>query len=73
MTETYRQGNPYCVQIELVEGCNLRCDFCGLNSIRGKDNDFKRMSTDTAQRIAKGMPRPVGTRAWSLPCTASPP
>jgi len=57
MSEEYRQADPYCVQIELTEGCNLRCSFCGLNSIRGKgkDNDFKFMSLETAERIAQGM------------------
>jgi MoaA/NifB/PqqE/SkfB family radical SAM enzyme len=40
---TYKQEPPFAVQIELVEGCNLRCSFCGLNGIRGKDNDYKTM------------------------------
>lgn len=51
----YRQGDPYCVQIEPTEGCNLRCSFCGLNGIRGKDNDFKFMTVETAERIASQM------------------
>lgn len=25
----YKQEPPFCVQIELVQGCNLRCAFCG--------------------------------------------
>lgn len=52
---TYRQGNPYCVQIELTEGCNLRCPFCGLNGIRGKDNNFKCMTPEIANKIASDM------------------
>ena len=48
----YEQAPPFCVQIELVEGCNLRCNFCGLNGIRGKDNDFKYMTMKTAMGIA---------------------
>lgn len=53
--DSYRQGNPYCVQIELTEGCNLRCPFCGLNGIRGKDNDYKYMTLETAMAIASDM------------------
>lgn len=37
----YRQAAPNSVQIEPVEGCNLRCTFCGLHGIRGKANDLK--------------------------------
>ena len=29
-----KQNPPYCVQIELTEGCNLACAFCGIASIR---------------------------------------
>ena len=25
---------PFCVQVELSEGCNLFCQFCGLRGIR---------------------------------------
>ena len=48
-----KQAPPFCVQIELTEGCNLRCSFCGLSGIRGKDNDFKFMSLSTAHLIAQ--------------------
>jgi len=54
MTEYY-QENPFSVQIEPVEGCNLRCGFCGLNGIRGKENNYKMMSLETATKIAEGM------------------
>ena len=50
-----RQAPPFCVQIELTEGCNLRCSFCGLNGIRGKDNDFKFMTQDTARTLCRRM------------------
>jgi radical SAM protein with 4Fe4S-binding SPASM domain len=43
---------PFAVQVELTEGCNLRCSFCGLNGIRGKENNFKFMSIETAADIA---------------------
>lgn len=46
-----RQAPPFCMQIELTEGCNLRCQFCGLNGIRGKDNDYKFMSVALARQV----------------------
>lgn len=49
--KTHRQEPPFAVQIELVEGCNLRCSFCGLNGIRGKDNAFKFMTAETLQSL----------------------
>jgi MoaA/NifB/PqqE/SkfB family radical SAM enzyme len=47
----YTQHPPYAVQIELVEGCNLRCPFCGIRGIRGKENNLKFMSMELAERI----------------------
>jgi MoaA/NifB/PqqE/SkfB family radical SAM enzyme len=49
------QEPPNAVQIELVEGCNLRCAVCGLNGIRGKDNDYKFMTEDTLSKCVKQM------------------
>ena len=34
MTSNYYQDAPNAIQIELVEGCNLACSFCGIQSIR---------------------------------------
>lgn len=48
----YKQEPPFAVQIELVEGCNLRCSFCGINGIRGKERIYKYMTAKTAERIA---------------------
>jgi len=48
---TYPQGPPFCVQVELTEGCNLRCAFCGLGGIRGKANNLQFMCVETALRI----------------------
>lgn len=45
------QEPPNAVQIELAEGCNLRCVVCGLNGIRGKDNDYKFMTADTLHSL----------------------
>jgi hypothetical protein len=51
----YRQHPPYAVQVELTQGCNLACTFCGINDLgyqsmsRGKDC----MSPDTALALAE--------------------
>lgn len=47
----YQQEPPFAVQIELVEGCNLRCAFCGLSGIRGRDNDYKFMTEVTLSEL----------------------
>ena len=49
------QDAPNAVQVELAEGCNLRCSFCGINGIRGKEHDFKFMSVQVAGQVAKGI------------------
>lgn len=46
------QHAPFCVQVELVEGCTLACSFCAINAIRTKPGGFKYMSAETAERIA---------------------
>jgi len=49
----YNQDPPYAIQISATEGCNLRCDFCGLNGIREpKNNDFKFLTLKLATKIA---------------------
>jgi radical SAM protein with 4Fe4S-binding SPASM domain len=50
-TQEYRQEPPFALQVELTEGCSLRCSFCGVNGIRGKANDLKFMSVGMAGRI----------------------
>jgi len=49
----YKQEPPFAVQVELTEGCNLRCSFCGINGIRGKERTYKFMKPHTAEAIAK--------------------
>lgn len=51
------QEPPYAVQIELAEGCNLRCSFCGLSGIRGKDNAYKFMDVATLDVLCQEMIR----------------
>lgn len=52
---TYKQEPPFAVQIELVEGCNLRCSFCALNGIRGKENNFKFMTEKTLRSLVSSI------------------
>ena len=60
---TYRQEPPNCIQVELTEGCNLGCSFCGLQHIRdngangpekknGKASPFKFLTLDNAALVA---------------------
>jgi len=50
----YKQEPPFAIQVELSEGCNLACDFCGLQGIRtAKVKNFKFMKVSTAYRLAK--------------------
>jgi MoaA/NifB/PqqE/SkfB family radical SAM enzyme len=46
------QETPFCVDLELTEGCNLRCDFCGIQAIREGTGNFKFMTLPLAERIA---------------------
>ncbi|TXH54319.1 MAG: radical SAM/SPASM domain-containing protein [Desulfurellales bacterium] len=48
----YRQDPPFCIQVELSEGCNLRCSFCGINGIRTAERTYKFMTQKTAHAIA---------------------
>lgn len=52
---SYKQEPPNAVQVELTEGCNLRCPFCGLNGIRSERADYKFMGRDTAAHLAELM------------------
>lgn len=65
MSEEYRQGPPYCIQIELTEGCNLRCLFCGINGIREKPGKFKFMDLLTARAIATDLGFLVQYEGWN--------
>lgn len=73
---TYVQEPPNCVQIELVEGCNLGCSFCGLQHIRdngangplkvnGKASAMKFMTPDTAAVTAHALAAAVKDHGWN--------
>lgn len=73
---TYRQEAPNCIQVELTEGCNLGCFFCGLQSIRdngadgvqkihGKASPFKFMSVEDAKHLAINIAMAVSEHDWN--------
>jgi hypothetical protein len=52
----YEQEPPFAVQVEFSEGCNLYCNFCGLQGIRTqKEKNFKFATARTIKRIASQM------------------
>lgn len=53
-----KQDPPYSIQVELNEGCNLGCNFCGLRGMRENGTKpWKRMKRDTAQCIIEEIKR----------------
>lgn len=44
-------NQPWCVQVELVEGCNRICSFCGINGIRSAPGNFKYMEMRTVEQL----------------------
>ena len=48
-------GAPWSVQVELVEGCNRLCPFCGLNAIRKGPGNYKWMAWETAERTSRSL------------------
>lgn len=52
-----KQEPPFAIQIELSEGCNLRCNFCGINGIRTAERTYKFMTPHTAAEIAGAIAR----------------
>lgn len=49
----YKQHPPYTIQIELTEGCNRGCNFCGLQGMRKTGTSpWYYMTKEVAQKIA---------------------
>ena len=54
--ENYIQEPPFCIQVELTEGCNLQCSFCGIQGIREKSGGpFKFLTLAIAETVAKSI------------------
>lgn len=54
MEDSEIQEPPFMLDIELTEGCNLRCDFCGIQAIREDVGGYKFMTLKTAEAISEG-------------------
>jgi radical SAM protein with 4Fe4S-binding SPASM domain len=52
MKRATRVGQPWSVQVEMVEGCTRICGFCGIQGIREAPGNFKYLSLDLAQKVA---------------------
>jgi len=51
---TYRQDPPNTIKIEFTEGCNLRCQMCGIQGIREKPGGlYEYLTTGLAEKIGK--------------------
>lgn len=62
---SYLQDPPFCVQIELVEGCTLSCEFCGINGIREKAGNFKFMTDETVIRVGMQLAEVIRDHGWN--------
>lgn len=57
-----KQEPPFCIQVELTEGCNLMCNFCGLQGIREKAGGPYKFMT---KRIAENIAQQIGEAGWN--------
>jgi MoaA/NifB/PqqE/SkfB family radical SAM enzyme len=48
---------PWSIQLEITEGCNRRCSFCGIHSLYREKSDlgYKFMTVEMARAIAKDL------------------
>lgn len=60
-----RQPPPYAVQVELVEGCSLRCAFCGIQGIRAGVGTYRCMTVETAALVAGRLAVAVEAYGWN--------
>jgi hypothetical protein len=47
-----KQESPFAIQIELTEGCNLFCSFCGIHGIRSSAKDYEFMKSRIQQTLS---------------------
>jgi len=52
-----KQHRPYCIQIELVFGCNLWCPMCGIHGSGLEKGEYYHMDLILAKNIAKQISR----------------
>lgn len=49
--------SPWSMQVELVEGCQLRCKMCGINALPLRRDEYHFMPLEMAEGIAKDIAR----------------
>lgn len=59
------QSPPYCIQIELTEGCSIQCKFCGIQGIREKPGGYKYMTYRLAETLAKQLHDAQTVHKWN--------
>lgn len=47
--------SPWCVNIEMTFGCNLRCEMCGIRNLNIPKTHFEYLTIDAAREIAKSL------------------
>lgn len=54
---TYKQDAPFAIQVELMLGCNLNCEFCGIRGIGfgSGANGYYEMPLEVALKTAKAI------------------
>jgi len=50
-----RQDQPNTLKLELTQGCNLSCSFCGINGIDVKKGQYSFLTVDMAKTIADNL------------------
>jgi MoaA/NifB/PqqE/SkfB family radical SAM enzyme len=64
--EIYKQDPPFCIKIEFTEGCNLACNFCGINGIREKSGGpYKWLTIEDAGLIATRISNAIKDHKWN--------
>jgi MoaA/NifB/PqqE/SkfB family radical SAM enzyme len=53
MKLTHEMHKPFCIQVELTFGCQLRCPMCGINSLNIPRGKYSFMDVKTADIISK--------------------
>lgn len=48
---------PFSINVELTEGCNAFCEFCGIRGMwrTQEDKQFKFMSVELAELVSKSL------------------
>jgi tRNA A37 methylthiotransferase MiaB len=57
------QHQPYTLKLEMTEGCNLRCSFCGIQGIREARGDYKYLPLSRAKLMADRL----AESGWTTP------